>query len=167
MGSWLWRKRAVGTSRCDVPVAERSVRPRNRMNRDATPASEKAVTRCAGHRSPRHAGAKGRAGSPLPAAVCQRTRSDFPRRRARSDAPYRRAASWSCQAGVRPPAERERRRRFRADGRMLKPGRVPGGRKHVALRWPPQSKTRWRAGGERRTQAEGFKVFRAAGAGRG
>ena len=30
----------------------------------------------------------GRAGSPLPAAACQRTRSDSPRRRARSGAPY-------------------------------------------------------------------------------
>jgi hypothetical protein len=33
---------------------------------------------------------KGRAGSPLPAAACQRTRSDSPRRRARSNAPYQR-----------------------------------------------------------------------------
>ena len=33
-------------------------------------------------------GGMGRAGSPLPAAACQQTRSGSPRRRARSDAPY-------------------------------------------------------------------------------
>jgi hypothetical protein len=40
----------------------------------------------------RAAGAQGRAGSPLPAALLERTRSVLPRRRERSDAPYHQQA---------------------------------------------------------------------------
>jgi len=56
---------------------------RKRRCRSALPAQSKMIDEVRGRRWP-----QGRAGSPLPAAALERTRSALPWRRARSDAPY-------------------------------------------------------------------------------